>query len=41
MRWEQSGEIMSNEFRMFNSSDDAKGSHGAGIALGPCVRDKM
>ena len=26
VRWVQSGELMSDEFRMFYSSDDAKGS---------------
>ena len=28
VRWEQSGELMSDEFRMFYSSGDAKGNHG-------------
>ena len=27
-RWQQSGELMRDEFRMFYSSGDAKGSHG-------------
>ena len=40
VRWEQTGELMSGEFRMFYSSGDAKGSHGVGVVLGPCVRDK-
>ena len=41
VRWEQSGELMSDEFRMFHSSGDAKGSHGVGVALVPAVRDKV
>ena len=41
MRCEQSGELMCDEFRMFYSSGDDKGSHGVGVVLGPCVRDKV
>ena len=41
VRWEQSGELMSDEFRMFYSSDDAKVSQGFGVVLGPHVRDKV
>ena len=41
MRWEQSGELMSNEFRMFYSCGDAKGNHGVGVVLGTCLRDKV
>ena len=32
---------MSDEFRMFYSSGDAKGSDGIGVVLGPCVKDKV
>ena len=32
---------MSDEFRMFYSSGDAKGSHGVGVILGTRVRDKV
>ena len=39
--WEQSGELMSDEFRMFYSSGDAYGSHGLGVVLGPRVRDRV
>ena len=38
---EQNGELVSDEFRMFNSSGDAKGNHGVGEVLGPCLRDKV
>ena len=31
VRWEQSGELMSDEFRMFYSLGDAKGNHGVGV----------
>ena len=40
MRWQQSGELISDEFRMFYSSGDAKGNHGVGVVLGPRARDK-
>ena len=33
VRWKQSGELMSDEFRMFYSSGDAKGSHGVGVVF--------
>ena len=39
--WEQSGELTIDEFRMFYSSGDAKGSYGVGVVLGPCVSDKV
>ena len=32
---------MSDEFRMFYSSGDAKGNHGVGVVLGPRVRYKV
>ena len=35
------GELMSDEFRMFYSSGDAKGSYGVGVVLGPCVKDEV
>ena len=41
VRWKQSGELMSDEFRMFYSSGDAKGNHGVGEVLGPRARDKV
>ena len=41
VRWQQSGELMRDEFRMFYSSDDAKGNHGVGIVLEPCASDKV
>ena len=41
VRWEQSGELMNDEFRMFYSSGDAKGNHGVGVVLGPRARDKV
>ena len=41
VRWEQSVELMSDEFRMFYSSGDAKGNHGVGVVLGPRARDKV
>ena len=41
VRWEQSDELMSEEFRMFYSCGDAKGNLGVGIVLGPLVRDKV
>ena len=41
VRWQQSGELISDEFRMFYSSGDAKGNHGVGVVLGPRARDKV
>ena len=41
VRWEQNGELKSDEFTMFYSSGDAKGSHGVRAVLGSCVRDKL
>ena len=41
VRWQQSGELMSDKFRMFYSSGDAKGSHGIRVVLGPRARDKV
>ena len=41
VKWEQNDELMSDEFRMFYSSGDAKGSHCVRVALGPRVRDKV
>ena len=38
VRWQQSGELISDEFRMFYSSGDAKGNHGVSVVLGPRVR---
>ena len=37
VRWQQSGELISDKFRMFYSSGDAKGSHGVVVSLGPHV----
>ena len=37
LRWE----LMSDEFRMFYYSGDAKGNHGVGVVLGPCAKDKV
>ena len=39
VRWEQCGELMSDEFRIFYSSGDAEGNHGAGVVLGPRARE--
>ena len=39
--WEQSGELMSDGFRMFYSSGDAEGIHGVGVVLGLRVRVKV
>ena len=33
VRWKQSGELMSDEFRMFYSSGDVKGNHGVGNGI--------
>ena len=41
VRWEQSGELISDKFRMFYSSGDAKGNHGVGVVLGLRSRDKV
>ena len=41
VRWKQSGELISDEFRKFYSSGDAKGNHGVGVVLGPRARDKV
>ena len=41
VRLGQSAELMSDKYRMFYSSSDAKGSHGVGVVLGPCVRNKV
>ena len=41
VRWQQSGELTSDELRMFYSSGDAKGSHGVRVASGSCVREKL
>ena len=37
----QSGELISDEFRMFYSSGNAKGNHGVGVVLGSRARDKL
>ena len=41
VRWEQSDGLMSDEFRMFYSSGDAKGNHGVSVVLGPRARNKV
>ena len=41
VRWEKSGELMSDEFITFYSDGDAKGNHGFGVVLGPRARDKV
>ena len=40
VRWEQSGELISDEFRMFYFSDDVKRNHGVGVVLVPRARDR-
>ena len=34
MEWELSVELVRDEFRMFYSSGESKGSHGVGVLLG-------
>ena len=41
VKWQQSGELISDEFRMFYSSGDAEGNHHVFVVLGSRVRDKV
>ncbi|KAJ4440072.1 hypothetical protein ANN_08204, partial [Periplaneta americana] len=41
VKWKNSGELVSDEFKLFYSNGECKESHGVGVLLGPRVKDKV